>query len=156
ALSGISNRASSLVHRGVGYRSLKAFEEEPYASYPNEELQAGCLELFEREKALGTELSAIVGLLRDHVECEEERLRNEQQERYRQPREEDRVAREQRLLSGADCKWTQRYKSQHWYCRSNGRTYRLSPANDKRWNLYRVDNVSDEETGLLLGTYRSR
>jgi len=29
---------------------LKAFEEEPYHSYPNEELQPGCLELYKREK----------------------------------------------------------------------------------------------------------
>jgi hypothetical protein len=54
-------------------------------------------------------------------------------------RDEQRMAREQRLLSGADCVWTQLQKSQHWYCRANGRTYRLSPTKDKMWQLYRVN-----------------
>lgn len=44
---------------------LKAFLEEPNRRYfPSEELEAGCLELHEREKGEGTELSAIKGLLR--------------------------------------------------------------------------------------------
>jgi len=135
---------------------MKSFEEEEYFSYPKEELQTGCLTLYEKEKAEGTELPAIIGLLRDHVEREEERLRTEQQERHQQWREQDRVAREQRLLSGADCKWTQLQKSAHWYCRANGRTYRLSPTKDKMWNLYRVQAVSDEEKGALIGKYRAR
>ena len=135
---------------------LKAFEEEEYFSYPNEELQLGCLALYEREKAGGTELPAIIGLLRDHVEREEERIRVEQEERYREWREEDRIAREQRLLSGADCKWTQLQKSPHWYCRANGRTYRLSPTKDKMWNLFRVNSTSDDEKGALIGKYQRR
>ena len=79
------------------------------------------------------------------MEREEERIRVEQEERYREWREEDRIAREQRLLSGADCKWTQLQKSPHWHCRANGRTYRLSPTKDKMWNLYRVNSTSDDE-----------
>lgn len=135
---------------------LKAFEEEPYGPYPKEELQAGCLALYEKEKAEGTELPAIVGLLRDYVESEEERLRLEQQERYHEAREEDRVARERRLLSGADCRWTQLRNSQHWYYRANGRLYRLSPTEDKMWHLCRVNSVSDDEKGALIGKYRRR
>jgi hypothetical protein len=73
---------------------LKAFEDEEYYAYPKEELQPDCLALYEKEKAVGTELPAIIGLLRDHLEREEERLHAEQQERYRQRQEEDRVARE--------------------------------------------------------------
>lgn len=84
-----------------------------------------------------TELPAIIGLLRDHVEREEERLRVEQREQYGS-REQDRIAREQRLLSGADCKWTKLAKSPDWHCRMNGWLYRLSPTTDKMWNLYRV------------------
>jgi hypothetical protein len=80
-----------------------------------------------REKAQGTEVPAIIGLLRDHVEREEERLTIEQKERYEQSREKERIAREQRLLSGADCKWTQLGKSSDWHCRMSGRLYRLSP-----------------------------
>lgn len=96
---------------------MRAFEDEDYFSYPKEELQPGCLAIYEREKADGTELPAIIGLLRDHVEREEERLRVEQKERYERWREEDRIAREQRLLSGADCKWTQLAKSPIWHCK---------------------------------------
>ncbi|BCG73361.1 hypothetical protein MesoLj113a_45190 [Mesorhizobium sp. 113-1-2] len=66
------------------------------------------------------------------------------------------MAREQRLLSGADCKWTALQKSSHWYCRANGRTYRLSPTKDKMWNLYRVDSVSEEDERALIGKYRGR
>jgi hypothetical protein len=135
---------------------LRAFEDEEYYSYPKDELKAGCLTLYEKEKADGTELPAIIGLLRDHVEGEEERLRTERREEYERLREEDRTAREQRLLSGADCTWTQLRKSQLWYCRANGRTYRLSPTKDKLWQLYRVRAVSDNEEGVLIGKYKAR
>lgn len=134
---------------------MRAFEDENYYSYPKEELQSGCLVIYEREKATGTELPAIIGLLRDHVEREEERLRVEQKERYEQSREQDRIAQEQRLLSGADCKWTQLAKSPDRYCRLNGRLYRLSPTKDKMWNLHRVRTV-DDLNGLLVGKYQSR
>jgi hypothetical protein len=106
---------------------LKAFEEEEH-DYSDEELRSSCPAVYEKEKADGTELPAIIGLLRDHVEREEERIRTEQRERHQEWCRQDRIAREQRLLSGADCKWTQLQKSQHWYCRANGRTYRLSPT----------------------------
>lgn len=135
---------------------LKAFEDEEYYRYPKEELQSGCLAIYEKEKAEGTEMPAIIGLLRDHVEEEEERLRVEQEQRYRQHQEQDRLEREQRLLSGADCKWTQLKGSRHWYCRSNGRTYRLSPTDDKMWHLYRVMTVQDDEEGPLVGKYHVR
>lgn len=135
---------------------LKAFEDEQFYNYPDEELQTGCLALYEKEKIEGTELPAIIGLLREHVEREEDRLRDERRQRYEEAREQDRIKREQRLLSGADCGWTQVRKSLHWYCRANGRTYRLSPTKDKRWNLYRVQSTSDDETGGLIGTYRGR
>jgi hypothetical protein len=134
---------------------MRAFEDEDYFSYPKEELQSGCLAICKREKANGTELPAIVGLLRDHVEREEERLRTEQRQKYEQWREKDRVAREQRLLSGADCKWTQLAKSPDWHCRMNGRLYRLSPTKDKMWNLYRASSV-DGPNGSPLGKYQRR
>jgi hypothetical protein len=131
----------------------RAFEEEQYYEFPNEDLQAGCLAIYEKEKAEGTELPAIVGLLRDHLEREEERIRAEQRENYLRWREEDRTAREQRL---PDCNWTQLQKSPHWYCRANGRTYRLSPTKDKMFHLYRVNSISDDEDGALIGKYRRR
>lgn len=134
---------------------LKAFEEEEHYSFPKEELKEGCLALYAAEKAAGTELPAILGLLRDHVEREEERLRFEQRARYEAYREQERVAREERLLSGADCNWTQLAKSPHRYCRANGRTFRLSPTKDKMWNLVRVPSVSDDAEGPLIGKYRT-
>jgi hypothetical protein len=53
---------------------LKALEEEEHYDYPREELQAGCLVIYENEKAEGTELPAIIQVLRDYVEKEEDRL----------------------------------------------------------------------------------
>jgi hypothetical protein len=134
----------------------KAFEEEEHYDYPREELQSGCLTLYEKEKAEGTELLAIIQLLREHVEREEDRRRVAEEGSYRERREKDRIAREQMLLSGADCKWTQLQRSRHWFCRSNGRTYRLSPTKDEKWQLYRVTSTSDDETGALIGKYQRR
>lgn len=135
---------------------LRAFEEEPYASYATDELKDGCLALFAKEKAEGTELPAIIGLLSEHVEHEEERLRLERAERYKRMREQERLAAEQRLLSGADCKWTQLGRAPQWYCRTNGRTYRLTPTSDKRWDLHRVSAPSAEEKGQHIGRYGGR
>jgi hypothetical protein len=91
--------------------------------------------------------------LRGHVETEEDRLRKEQAESYRRWREEDRVAREQRLLSGADCGWTQLQKSPHG---TTARWADLSWLADKgqEWNLHRVNAASDKEEGHLIGKYR--
>lgn len=135
---------------------LKAFEREPYATYPRDELRVGCLALYNKEKEEGTELMAIIGVLRDYVEREEKRLDDEVQQQYRQQLEEDRAAKEQRLMSGADCNWTQLRNSKHFYCRANGRTYRLSPTQDKMWHLHRVQSVSDDEKTPILGKYRGR
>lgn len=135
---------------------LRAFEEEPYAPYPNDDLKDGCVALFAREKAEGTELPAVIGVLTEHVEREEERLRLEREQRYRRMREEERLVAEQCLLSGADCKWTQLGKAPNWYCRTNGRTFRLMPTTDKRWDLHHVNAPSVEEKGQLVGRYRGR
>ena len=134
---------------------LRAFHEEPYELYPNEELRPGCLTLYEAEKTLGTEMPAIIGALQEHVEREEERLRQEREENWRKRAEEERVALEQRFLSGADCKWTPIRRSKELYCRINGRTYRLSPTADKMWNLHRITSI-DDAAGGLVGKYQRR
>lgn len=100
-------------------------------------------------------MPAILGLLREYTLREEERLRALQRQRYLEGREQDRRDREQRLFSSADCRWTQ-YQKLYWFCRTNGRTYRLSPASDNMWNLHRVKSISAEESGILMGKYRSR
>lgn len=146
---------SSLTTTDVAQR-LRAFcEDDPYLVYPDEDLQASCLAIYERERADGTELPAIIGLLQEHVECEEQRMRSERETAWRNRAEEERRALEERFLSGADCKWTQVQRSKELYCRINGRTYRLSPTAEKMWNLHRIKSVEDGE-GTLLGTYRYR
>ncbi|WHS94225.1 hypothetical protein VPK21_004346 [Sinorhizobium kummerowiae] len=139
----------------VGQR-LRVFEEEPYANYPDEDLRDGCLAIFAREKAEGTELPAIVGLLSEYVEAEQQRIRLERAVRYKRMRAEERQEAEQRLLSGADCGWTQIGKASIWYCRKNGRTFRLKPTPDKRWEMHRIDGLSAEEKGKLIGRYGGR
>jgi hypothetical protein len=134
---------------------LRAFHEEPYEPYPNEELQPGCLALYEREKAAGTEMPAIVGAIQEYVEQEEERIRVERQTAWRKRTEEERLALEERFLSGADCKWTPIQKSAELYRRINGRAYRLSPTKDKMWNLHRIASLDDQKPALI-GTYRTR
>ena len=107
---------------------LRAFYEEPYSLYPNEELKAGCLALYEAEKAQGTELTATIGALQEYIELEEERLRREREETYRRHQEGERIRLQQRFLAGADCGWTQIEKSEVLYCRRNGRAYRVARA----------------------------
>ncbi len=135
---------------------LKAFEEEPYSNYPDEDLRDGCLAIFTREKAEGTELPSIIGLLSEYVEEEQQRIRLERAARYRRMRAQERQEAEQRLLSGADCGWTQIGKAPIWYSRKNGRTFRLKPTPDKRWEMHRIDGLSADEKGKLIGRYSGR
>ena len=133
---------------------LRSFWEEPSEKYPNDDLKAGSLTLYEAEKAQGTELPAIIGAIQEYIEAEEERLRQEREEAYRQFKEEERVRRQQRYLAGADCGWTQLQGLEDFFCRRNGRAYRIERSKDNRWNLYRAEipNRSD----VLLGTYFGR
>uniref|UniRef100_Q07PN6 Uncharacterized protein n=1 Tax=Rhodopseudomonas palustris (strain BisA53) TaxID=316055 RepID=Q07PN6_RHOP5 len=133
---------------------LRAIWEQPWTSYPNEELKAGCLALYEIEKAQGTDMPAIVGAIQEYIEFEEERLRREREEAYKRSREEARIALQQRFMSGADCGWTLFESSQDLFCRRNGRAFRITQAKDKRWKLYRIKNR--EDAGILLGTYLHR
>ncbi|WP_245454627.1 hypothetical protein [Bradyrhizobium sp. RP6] len=45
-------------------------------------------------------------------------------------------------------------KSKAFYCRRNGRVFRIVQGQDKRWTLYRVEEVSDR--GEVLGSYQGR
>jgi hypothetical protein len=146
---------SSLTLTDVSQR-LKALEEEPYSNYPDDDLRDGCLAIFAREKAEGTELPAIIGLLSEYVEDEQQRIRLESAAQYKRMRAEKRHEAEQRLLSGADCSWTQIGKAPIWYCRKNGRTFRLKPTPDKRWDMDRVDGLSADEKGRRIGRYSGR
>ena len=134
---------------------MRSLYEEHYVPIPNDDLRGGCLTIYAREKAEGTEMPAIVGALQEHVEREEDRLRRELQERYRRQQEEARLALEQRFLSGADCKWTPVGRSKELYCRINGRTYRLARTADKKLSLLRIGSIGDDD-GILIGIYGSR
>jgi hypothetical protein len=138
---------------------FQAFLKEEYCfEYPRHELKKGCLEIYRREKAEGTELPAIIQLLSEHVEKKEERLHHDQREFFQKVREQQRKEAEARLMAGADCGWTPLAKSPHVFCRINGRTYRLSPdKHDKTMKvLHRVEAVSEVEGSVILGRYRTR
>lgn len=134
---------------------LRAFHEEPYEHYPRQDFKAGCLAIFEREKAEGTELPAIIGAIQEWLEEEEARRWKESEAERKRQIEEEKAALEQRLVSGADCKWTPLNKSAALYCRKNGRTFRLTPTADKMVDLHRLKSL-DDERGDLIGTYRTR
>jgi hypothetical protein len=71
---------------------LQVHYVEPYVSFPDEDLQAGCLAIYETEKAEGTELPAIVGALQEYIEKEEDRLRIEQRAAREKYIEDERIA----------------------------------------------------------------
>ncbi|KRB86928.1 hypothetical protein ASE00_07410 [Sphingomonas sp. Root710] len=134
---------------------LRAFAEERYSDFARDEFRPGCLAIYEAEKADGTEMPAIIGVLQEHVEREEERLRVEQEARYQELKRREQAAAENRLLSGADCKWTPWPKTKDVYCRVSGRLFRLSPGPDKRLDLYEVESV-EAAGGELMGRYLKR
>jgi len=133
---------------------LRAIWEESYTTYPNEVLKDACLALYHSERAQGTEMRAIIGMLQEHLERENERLRREHEENYRRLKEEERAKLEQRFVSGADCGWTNVANSEAFYCRRNGRTFRIVRGKDKRWTLFRIRTTDDK--GELLGLYQGR
>lgn len=133
----------------------RALEEEEH-TFPDERFQAASYAIFAKEKAAGTEMPAIIGRLVQYIEDEEVRLLREREQRWRVQREAEKAEKLQWLRSGADCKWTQVPDAADWWCRVNGRTYRLSIAKDRRQQLYRVDTLDPQEKGLLLGTYQRR
>lgn len=134
---------------------LRAFQEEPCAHlYPDERVKEACLARYATERQVGTELPAIISALQEFAEDEEGRLDKEQQERWRRQQLADRLALQQRFLSGADCKWTGLEGSKALFLRKNGRAFRLSPAKDKRWELHRIEEPEDD--GDLIGVYATR
>jgi hypothetical protein len=134
---------------------LRAFHEEPYGERPHDAMRESCLAIYERELSVGTELAAIVGELQEHVEREHQRLFADAVEEGKRRIAEEKAQLNIRLRSGADCKWISPVKATEWFRRLNGRLYRLTQTNEKRWDLHRLGNL-EEKTGMLLGTYRTR
>lgn len=133
---------------------LRAVCEQPYSQYPDDELKASCLALYEAEKAQGTEMAAIIGALQEHIEVEQDRLSREREEGWRQRQQEERLRKQQLFEAGADSAWIQLEGLEGFHCRRNGRTYRAVQGKDKRWSLFRVKVVG--EPGGPLGTYANR
>jgi hypothetical protein len=90
----------------------------------------------------------------EHVEQEEQRLRREQEARYRQAREAERTRTLGRFHAGADIGWTDVGRPGSIFSRRNGRLFRAEQGKDKRWRLYRVEGV--EDGGKPIGTYLTR
>lgn len=134
---------------------LRAFNEEPYEPYPDEDQEAGCLEIYTRERSAGTDMVAIVGAIQEFVEADREARQRAQREAYQAKVEADRLAAKERLLSGADCKWTALSKSKTLHCRMNGRLFRLDRQADKKFHLFRVGSLDDQE-GEQVGRYAGR
>jgi hypothetical protein len=134
---------------------LRAFQDEPYAAlYPDDRVKDACLARYAAELEAGTEMTAIIGDLQEFAEEEEKRLDRERQDQWQAAQQAERLALERRFLSGADCKWTPLAGSKAIFMRKNGRAFRLSPTNEKRWALHGIEEPTD--TGDLLGVYATR
>jgi hypothetical protein len=123
---------------------------------PEDKLQDECLRIYAEEKAQGTELPAIVARISRYVGSQFVRLRQERRDAEQGRLDAARAERERRLLSAADCPWTQMRGSRCLYTRKNGRLYRLQPNRDKTLWLDRVEHVDDAATGVQIGRYSSR
>ena len=134
---------------------MKHLVEVESIGYPEPKLELECLAIYNAEVEAGTEMAAIIGRLSDYTLNQFERLRKEEQEEERLRLEEARLERERRLLSYADCPWTQIKSSKFVYCRKNGRVFQLKPNTDKSWTMYRVQEVDDLTKGEMIGRYRS-
>lgn len=135
---------------------MRAMIEKESIGDPNDVLREECLEIFEAESLSGTEMPAIIGRISEYVGKQWSRLYEERREAERQRLDAARQEREQRLLSSADCPWTQLQGSRCLYCRKNGRTFRLRQSTDKTWEMHRVNAVDDTEKGRLVGKYSTR
>ena len=134
---------------------MRAFHEEAYHAYPNPDLQADCVALFEAETAQGTEMPAIIGALQEFVEDQEQRLLEARQLKWRKRAEDERQALERQFLSGADCKWTPVSGAPGVYCRMNGRAFQALQGKDKVWVVFRIKDVG-ETSGQQIGRYKNR
>src|SRR5262249_24403417 len=105
-------------------------------------------------KAEGTELMAIIGAIREFIEVEEERLRKEREESYRQSQQKERERAQGLFRMGADCGWIPMDDTKAFFCRKNGRAYRIEPTKERRWRLFRLPHSDGE--GFALGTYQNR
>lgn len=142
-----------LTQSDVSARLISLWED--CHSEPEKKSREGCEALYEREKAAGTELVAIVVLMGRYAAEEDERLRLAAGEERRLRKEERAAELRELLLSGADCPWTSFDGTGDAYCRANGRLFRLRRAGDRRLEMHRVGAVEDS-AGRQVGRYQAR
>ncbi len=135
---------------------MRTMVDKEYIGVPDDDLRDECLEIYRAERSAGTEMPAIIGRLSEYVVQQWPRLQEARRHERERQLTEARENRERRLFSAADCPWTQVRGSKCFYCRKNGRTFRVRPLPDKTWEMHRVDEVDDGEGGQLIGHYRSR
>lgn len=130
--------------------------EVEYIGSPEPKLEVECLDIYRVEIDAGTEMPAIIGRISEYVSSQYQRIWDERRKAEARRRDDARLERERRLLSYADCPWTQIKGSRFFYCRKNGRVFQLKPYGDKSWTMYRVQEVDDTITGEMIGRYRTR
>jgi hypothetical protein len=133
---------------------LRAIQEERYDLYPDSRMQAACLARYKLERDAGTEMSAIIRALSEFSELESERMRVEQERSWKETRAKQQEALRQRLLSGADCKWISLEGPSEYFCRTNGRLFRLTKGKDLRWTLSRVQAPQDQRGAMCWASTR--
>lgn len=138
----------------VNQRLRAIWEEATSNGYPNDDVKDACLALYEKERAAGTEMMAIIGAIQEFIEAEEERLRVEREASYRQFQEDERIRQEAMFMAGADTGWIKLGASKNLFCRKNGRAFRIAQGKDKRWTLFRIANADD--VGKVVGVYGGR
>ena len=134
---------------------IRSYQDEDYYNYPDQEFKKGCLAIYEAEKAAGTELIAIIQAINEYLEAETENRRIRRDEEFKKKAQEQRLALEQRFLSGADCKWTTLGNSAEFYCRKNGRAFKIFQNAEKMWISMRIKSA-DDQIGDIIGKYKLR
>lgn len=134
---------------------LRTIHKDSYTPYPDEALANACLGIYRRQRELGTEMIAIIGLLEEYAEEERDRRYRETEQQRREEIALEKAMARERLLSGADCKWTQLDEPNLFFCRTNGRLYSLKRNNDKRWVLSRIKDTSYQK-GHVIGVYAGK
>lgn len=134
----------------------RAMEQDEYKGRPEPELREACRAVYSEELDSGTELAAIVGRITAFLGEELPRLWERQREAEQAKRDAARLEQERRLLSPADCPWTQMKGSACVYCCKNGQLFRRTPNKDKILDMYRVESIDDKARGELIGRYWTR
>lgn len=122
---------------------------------PDEYFKEACLAEYVKQKDAGTEFIAILGYLEEWLDETSKNYFALQQLQHRQRVEDQKKASEMRLLSGADCPWTDVKPFTGSHCRKNGRLYRLVKKDNKLFEASRVKEL-DDKRGVIIGIYKTK